>query len=397
MLASRLAGREVRMSVNSSLESNPTAGDVRPRSTSFRFSITGMNPVYEGSLCRETDLRRTDMAELLDHQHLLPGDARNHLELVRRKPDVYPERFNDDNYLPNSTLLLASHYPGSQRYAYCGVTTDRNPRGTCRDHKFCPYCNYLIREQAVRTYVPAFDDGTWHFLTLSFAGNLPFDSANLQATIDCWDACKDALQALHANKVVAGLHWTEELAVLSFLPLRVMPHVHAIVDSHYFGEAQVERVRLLLSNWRNEYGEPLDLVPDLDVRPISTPRSLLDRTRYLYKPINLSRPYDAAWEKFIDGQRTRAWELNSQARELAAGVFEARKDRNRMHSKGTLNPRAKEFIGVAKDERANHSQYIRDLQRQPAEYPEELMDSIDDADNSALPEAQSPDEIALNE
>jgi len=388
------------MSVNTSIESTPAAGQSSPRNTTFRFSITGMNPVFEGPLRRETDLRRTDMVELLDHQHLLPGDARNHLELVRRKPDVYPERFGDDAYLPNSTLLLASHYPGSGRYGYCCVPNPQNPRGLCKDHKFCPYCNYLIREQAVKTYVPAFDNGTWHFLTLSFVGNLPFDSANLQATLDCWDACKDALQALHRDKVVAGLHWTEELAVLSFLPLRVMPHVHALVDCHDFDDEQIERLRLHLSNWQNEYGEPLDLVPDIDVRPISTHRSLLDRTRYLYKTINLSRPYDTAWVNFIDEERTRAWELNSQARELAAGVFEARKDRNRMHSKGTLNPRAKEFIGVAKDDRANHSQYIRDLQRQPAEYPEELVDTLDTEATGDTPDALEGDsgpEIAFNE
>jgi hypothetical protein len=128
-----------------------------------------------------------------------------------------------------------------------------------------------------------------------------------------------------------------------------MPHVHAIVDSHDFGEEHVERLRLHLSNWRNQYGEPLDLVPDIDVRPISTPRSLLDRTRYLYKPINLARPYDTAWHNQIANDRSRVWELNSQARELAAGVFEARKNRTRMFSKGTLNPRAKGFIGVAKE------------------------------------------------
>lgn len=110
---------------------------------------------------------------------------------------------------------------------------------------------------------------------------------------------------------------------MSFLPLRVMPHVHALVDCHDFGEEHVERLRLHLTNWRNQYGEPLDLVPDIDVRPISTPRSLLDRTRYLYKPINLASRYDAAWEEFIDDDRTRAWELNSQARELAAGVTES--------------------------------------------------------------------------
>ena len=216
------------MSVDSSLGPVPTACELRPRNPAFRTTITPMNAVCEGPQGRETDLRRTDMVELLDHQGLLPDEVRGRLELVRRKPDVYPERFFDDNYLPNSTLLLASHYPGGGRYAYCCIPNWKNPRGTCRDHKFCPYCNYLIREQAVRTYVPAFDQGTWHFLTLSFTGQLPFDSANIGSTIDCWDANKSALEALHADKHVAGVHWTEELAVLSFLPLRVMPHAHAL-------------------------------------------------------------------------------------------------------------------------------------------------------------------------
>lgn len=375
----------------------PACDEVRPRNATFRFNITGLTPVSEGPLARETDLKRTDLQELLDHQHLLDGDVRSRLGLVHRKPDFYPERFPDDSYLPNSTLLVASHYPGSQRYAFCGVGTAVNPNGTCRDHKFCPYCNYLVREQAVRTYVPAFGEGHWHFLTLSFAGALPFDSTNMPASLDCWDASRAALQALQDNRAVNGLHWTEELAVLSFLPLRVMPHVHALVDAHEFGDEQIEQLRQHLTHWRNAQGEPVALVPDLDVRPISTPRSLLDRTRYLYKPINLSRPYDTAWANHIGDDRSRAWELNSQARELAGGIFEARKCRTRMHSKGTLNPRAKEFIGIPKDESANHSQYIRDLQRQPAEYPEELLDISADTGLSPAPGFNPGEEIAFDE
>jgi hypothetical protein len=355
----------------------------------FRCIITGMNPGVEGPQTSVTDLNRTDMQELLDHQHLLDPAMRSNLELVRRKPDIYPERFFDANYLPNSTLLVASTYPGSQRYAFCCVPTSLNRKGTCRDHKFCPYCNYVIREQAVKTYVPAFDQGNWHFLTLSFAGQLPFDSANIGATIDCWDACKNTLRSMHASRQVSGVHWIEELAVLSFLPLRVMPHVHALVDADDFGDDQIERMRLHLSNWRNEYGEGVELAPDIDIRPISTARSLLDRTRYIYKPINLARPYDVAWHNHVAGDRSRAWELNSQARELAAGIFEVRKMRNRMDSKGTLNPRAKGFIGVAKNNRINHSQYIRELQQQPAEYPEELRDCDGNADNSAPIDANS--------
>ena len=102
----------------------------------------------------------------------------------------------------------------------------------------------------------------------------------------------------------------------------------------------------------------------------------------------------------MDSERTGAWELNSQARELAAGVFEARKDRQRMNSKGTLNQRGKGFIGITKDDRANHSRYIRDLQRQPAEYPEELMDPLDTEATGDTPDALNDDpssEMSLSE
>jgi hypothetical protein len=349
----------------------------------FRFNITPMSGVHEGPLRRETDLRRTDMQELLDHQHLLDSDVRDRLERVRRKPDIYPARFFDEHYLPNSTLLVASRYPGAKGYAHCCITSDVNRNGTCRDHKFCPYCNYLVREGEVRKFVPAFDHGSWHFLTLSFDGRLPFVSSNLGATIDCWDACKSALQTLHDQGIVGGLHWTEELAVLSFLPATAMPHVHALVDAHEFGDEQLEVVRTSLSNWRNSQGEGIPLLPNLDVRPIHTPRSLLSRTRYLYKPINLSLSYDAAWANHVGDDRSRAWELNSQAREVAAGIFEARKDRNRMHSKGTLDQRNKRFIGIPRNERINHSRYLRSLAQEPAEYPEEIpeVDDTNVADN----------------
>lgn len=355
---------EVRMTPTSSMP--PTVEHNRI----FHSVITPMTPLVQGGVRQESDLNRTDLQELLDHQHLLNDGLRPQLELVRRKPEIYPERFFDPDYVANSALLLASSYPGARRYAFCGVPNRLNLRGACKDHKFCPHCNYVVREQAVRTYVPAFTDATWHFLTLSFAGSLPFDSHHAGASADCWDACGDALGGLVADGTINGVHWTEEIAVLSFLPLRVMPHVHALVDAGNLGDDDLGRLHQRLSGWRNARGEPVALVPDLDLRPIHTDRSLLDRLRYLYKPISLAPRYRLAWDTAAADGRARAWELNSQARELAAGVFDLRKRRDRMHSKGTLNPKAKQFIGIPRDDRAGYADHIRELQEQPPEYPE---------------------------
>ena len=246
-----------------------------------------------------------------------------------------------------------------------------NPKGACDDHKFCPYCNYVVRERAVRTFVPAFDNGAWHFLTISFTGQLAFDSANAPSSLDCWDACKDALQHLEQTGIVAGVHWTEEIAIVSFLPLRVIPHIHAVVDASTFGADALELLQQRMTAWRNAQGEGLPLGCNLHVRPVNSERSLFDRVRYMYKPIEIAPRYEAAWDVAAQNDRVRAWELNSQAREFAAGIFDIRKDRQRMNSKGTLNPRAKKFIGIKKEDRAGYSQYLQELQAQEPEYPED--------------------------
>ncbi len=326
----------------------------------------GLGPIRDGCT-----LNRSDIEELRDNQESLDLHTQQFLDLVYQKPEIYPDRFFEPHYLGNSALLIASSYPGSKRYAHCGVPNLVNRAGNCRDHKFCPYCNFLVRRQALQTYVPAFDHGTWHFLTLSFHGQLGFNHATAYASLDCWDACRDALQHLLDLHRVRGLHWTEELAIRSFLPLRVLPHVHAVVDADTFGEEDLAQLQQRMLAWRSHEGEALPREPDLDVRPIRTERSLFDRIRYLYKPLDLVPKYESAWPLASQNDRARAWELNSQVRELAAGIFQIRKDRQRMNSKGSLNPKDKRFIGIKKDERAGYADHLRQLQAQEPEYPDE--------------------------
>ena len=358
-----------------------TATAIQPTPTSarqnsrFQCVITPMCPVHPGQFNNPSMLNRTDIQELLDNQELLDAGHRRLLELVRRKPEFHPERFFDPHYLGNSTLLVASNYPAAKRYAFCCVPNERNPSGACKDHRFCPYCNYLFREQAVNTYVPAYHNGNWHFLTISFRGHLAFDSANASISLDYWDACKAALEQSVDSKLVKGAHWTEEIAILSFLPLRVMPHIHAIVDADTFGEEQIDQLNQTLTTRHREEKEPLELMPDIDVRPINSERSLLDRVRYLYKPINIAPKYEAAWTVAEDNNRARAWELNSEAREFAAGIFDVRKMRFRMYSKGTLNPKAKVFIGIKRADWEEQAEYLRTLQSQPPEYPDDPIES----------------------
>ena len=77
--------------------------DVPEHNSSFRFSITGMTCMRQGPLTHVTDLNRTHMQELLDHQRLLdPSAARQRYESLEvqavnagsPQEEIYKEAFH---------------------------------------------------------------------------------------------------------------------------------------------------------------------------------------------------------------------------------------------------------------------------------------------------------------
>ena len=88
--------------------------------------------------------------------------------------------------------------------------------------------------------MPSFSRGHFYFVTLSFAGGLPFAGAGAFDCLNYWNACKAALGSLIEQELIRGAFWVEEIKLLSLLPLRVMPHVHALVDADSFDRPALE-------------------------------------------------------------------------------------------------------------------------------------------------------------
>jgi hypothetical protein len=86
--------------------------------------------------------------------------------------------------------------------------------------------------------------------------------------------------------------------------------------------------------------------------------------------MKLVRAYERAWPAASFHNLVRAWQLNSDLKTLIQGHSQILRRRPKMRAKGTLNPRAKVFIGVRKKDHSKQSQQelINDLKRQPAAF-----------------------------
>jgi hypothetical protein len=311
-------------------------------------------------------LNRSDWDELDRHGFLLSQRQQRHLKAVERKRELYPQKFRQHEYLQQSAILLLSPgWASAERYACCGIRNQINPSGACKLHKYCPYCCWWDRNERQLTYVPAFDNGSWHWFTGSFKGELEMDPATPMTSAEEWvhycEAYKSALLNWVEEKGVRGVFWVEELAVNSLLPTRVLPHVHAIVEADQVEEAELEEFNDMLNGQLNALLGPDHLQPNITCEPINTARGLLDRIGYMLKPLNLLTAYEKAWPRASFHNRNSAQQLNSQVADLILGYSHLTTDRRKMNVKGSLDSKAKSFIGIPRAERKNHKNTLAEI------------------------------------
>lgn len=314
-------------------------------------------------------LNRADLDELKAHEHLLDYRQSKHLKSVQRKVELYPQRFRDPNYLAQSAILLLSPgWASAERYSCCCIPNLINPTGACRLHRFCPYCSWYEGRKVQLSYVPVFDETNWHFLTGSYTGELEMALAADANTWLCyWDAYKAAFSAWVESGAVNGVYWVEELAVNSLQPIKVLPHVHAIVDAGYIEETDLQDLSVLIER-HLEAELASHLEPNLQLKNVTSQRSLMDHLAYLHKPINLLKAYEKAWAPWYN--RHAVVSLNSQATDLVLGYSHVNNRRPKMHAKGTLNPKAKQFIGIPTSQHPEYKETLAALRTEASEYIE---------------------------
>jgi len=322
-----------------------------------------------------SSLNRCDLDEIKRYGHLLSGTSRKQLQSIRRKIELYPQRYQDPIYLRQSQMLILSPgWASASRYSCCSIRSTVNPSGACRLHRFCPYCSYLFGRQVQLSLVPAFDDANWFFLTGSFMGSLNMpDSSSAYAWPEYWGLYRDTLTHLVDIDCIRGFYLTEELAANNLLEVSVLPHIHALIDSDELkAETVVEAFATATAARKGNQGPWLK--PGVEVVPVNSQRNLMSRIKYMFKPINLVKAYERDWFEHCSTDRKHARRLNSNATDVVLGYSQVNLRRNKMAAKGTLNGKCKQYIGKRKQEAQRYSTLLANLQKESADTYIELPD-----------------------
>jgi hypothetical protein len=136
-------------------------------------------------------------------------------------------------------------------------------------------------------------------VTTSFSGKLPFETPFDRDLTKYWDACVEAIEHMVEDGWVYGVAWSEELHIVSLVPLFVLPHCHVIVHADEIPEICITRMEEIIQNWRGKRWSVraqrfyknkalrVTLPVDIKVKPITTQHEFANQLPYLTKNIKL--------------------------------------------------------------------------------------------------------------
>ena len=279
------------------------------------------------------------------NQHKLTRSQRWCLQQIYERVKAFPESFErtndaEDDYRTMANMIALAHdrdtnndlsfksrflrcrrikYETKQGNVYCN--------GRCFQRRFCPFCNFLLRQEPLLTYVPAFDRGHWYAMTISATADLDLDVDELTFS---WDAGKEVVRALLEAKHFQGAYWTEETHLESLDPeIRVLPHCHVLF--YALEEVSQETVQALAeATFRDHfklldrkavkarYAESLTLLgPSIELEELLTREDLYRWCDYLTKTVRFVDAYRDALDALGDENR---WWVNKQFEQFLSGM-----------------------------------------------------------------------------
>lgn len=288
-------------------------------------------------------------------------------------------------------LIATSEYERSFNFCLCGVPRLNRKRSGCQDITFCPRCNFHRRLKPITmefggSYTAAPEA---LFITLSigkgdcpephlkfenltdefFAENVladgmvrPFNSGidtysgspDFEGCQDIFRAARRTLGAAVDRGSIIGFFGAPELAV-GFLPLRILPHVHAVAFSNGFTMEDAQSVlrafekRLCLL--RNTRAIPKSVVADVQILRVATKRDYLNMLRYCFKPLKVECAFQFAAERRVGddlGQMAQLSDEVGQFFEIVEMVFSGV---HRVMRKGICAPKSADYCGRVTRER----------------------------------------------
>ena len=142
--------------------------------------------------------------------------------------------------------------------------------------------------------------------------------------------------------------------MISLLPLRVLPHAHALVDADRITDDDLAELQTAISSYTGDSDNPVEikLTPKVyreTAEPLSSQQDLFNVLSYFNKAINVVKPYHTAWNAQVATGGESAFTLNREARELLEGIpvlLPTLKGQSRKRSNGTFHRQNGNFIGT---------------------------------------------------
>lgn len=296
-----------------------------------------------------SELNYGSRGELLRHRSLLRADQQYMLNLMETKRNEYADGI-PDAYFDNGYLILGlTSEKYALRYVCCG-RRQGSRKIPCKQWLLCPVCAQRELRCSWARYANIYRKGTFHYLTLSFDGDLPFDATTSTRILDYWDAINAAMVAKCTSGEWRGALWVDELAVNRFLPLRVLPHAHAIIDADTISQDTLDELSEAVASYTRSEDLPAEILlkPRLRLKRIDSEYEFQKVLSYLTKAVNVVKPYSTAWWLEVANDRSKGFALNKEARELletVPGLIRLIEGNKRKWAKGTLDPHTTSYIG----------------------------------------------------
>jgi hypothetical protein len=319
-----------------------------------KYQVTSTEVAYY--LCLEPfdsnaslNLNYADLGELLEHFNSLPAHVQQKVSAITDKQRTKPREFMYDGYYPQTTLISMLEDTVATSVCLCGFKpgSARRSPGLCHKPRLCWKCASLEARKSLDVFKPNFHNHSWGFLTVSFHGDLSYSTTG-SASEWCryWDASTKGVRELRKDRHLDGAIIREEMKFNSIDPIRVLPHIHAIIPQGELSEVAIQELTDFIQSYEDADGGTIDLQPSIRFKPLLTEVDFEKVWFYIYKPTLFFSAYYARWNDLASPEVKQR--INRSAREAIEAAINIPFQRRQIHYLGNMRSAQHDsFIGVA--------------------------------------------------
>lgn len=287
--------------------------------------------------------------DILNNVHLFTEHQRHLFELLQTKRERFADKFKKGNYFTNAFALVAANSRYAERVVCCGNKNRWNGTGSCQKWKLCSRCAFARKHNALKAYLSSFRPNQFVASTISFEGALtPPDWPQFMWVLCYWDAINEAIRDEYDNGNILGAYFIEELALVGFLPLRVLPHVHCIFHVQSADAATVDALRTNLYDGilrsAEIHGWDFELVPSIAMRTITSEKEFANMLQYGLKAIKIAESYEYALA-LNDHEPEPVEQINHELKRFFSDWLGTTSRRLSIRRLGTMHHGSKHFVG----------------------------------------------------